>query len=291
MKQERPPSSLEILSNRFFARLPAPLRDKTNTLTQAQKINIMLILAGSIGFLLLWLVFATLFSRDTAYLDERAFSKQTTSVPNTPTAITTEETLFPAHTEQAKIVETEHTDSDIIKPVIPLTPSQEEEIKRLRDNVKNEYQTSLSFPLTENRMVVFAQAATRIDLINKHWDTLIAGANTEKLANEYLSSAQIEIHKSLDTTKNINRNEYNEIYDLSSRDNKFNAIANAYKDLVAQGIWGPMTPVTPPASDNARDERNHLRFPVAPEQEAPQQSNVNPTATPDGSDTLPTQTD
>jgi hypothetical protein len=298
MTNQKVPSPLEKLSAQIFSRLPEPIRQKTDNLTNQQKNNIILALAGAAGFMLLWLIFSILFGHQSDYLDQQAFSTSPQNAVNTPTAITTENTSFP---QEAAAVPKKDDTTDIveIKPVGNLTPAQKEEIDRLRENVNNEYQNTLSFRLNESRMILFAQAASRIDKINMRWDTLIGGATSEKLALEYLSSAQIEIKQLLTSTKGMNLADYQEIYGLSSRDNKFNTIANAYKNLVAQGIWGPVTPITlgKPLTAGGHPSRDALRFPIAPQQtpvtpeEAQAEETPNPAATPADSDTLPKSAD
>ncbi|HEY1096471.1 MAG TPA: hypothetical protein VGF14_04455 [Alphaproteobacteria bacterium] len=263
------PTSLEKLTTTVMDRLPPDLKKHLEKLSPQQKQSLILAGCGAGGFLVLWLVFALLFSGGDSTLDQRAFGPQGQQVKPGPvssvsTAITKPIQAFPQ--EKDPIISRKKQEEPIIKTADNLTAAQKEQIARLRENVEHQYKSTLPFALNETKMISFALAASRIDKVNMRWDTLIAGTADEKLALEYLSSAELENKQLLHNTPGLNLEQYDMIYNLSARDNKFNEIANAYKNLVAQGIWGPVTPLTDSMSwrDGRKNDNSDLRFPIAP---------------------------
>ena len=103
----------------------------------------------------------------------------------------------------------------------------------LKGQLENQYQAQLSFPLNEDKMVRFAEAALQVESTNRRWDLQIAAAQNDAMAIEYLKMSRNESVKAVQTVTGITMPEYTEIYNLTAQDNQFNQIAIAYKNLVA----------------------------------------------------------
>jgi hypothetical protein len=250
-------AAIDNLADKIIARLPAKLQQTLATWSRQQRQTAFIASFGVIIFLFLWLIFNALFGTNIAELDRSAFGPKPTASEGTKTAIVKPLKSFP----ETEIPAVTPIENNAPKAISNLTPAQQEQIIRLRNNVDHQYKNVLSFDLDESKMISFAQAAAKIDHINMKWDTLIAGAPDESRAIEYLSNTELEIKTLLNTSIGVTIKEYNEIYGLSARDDKFNEIANAYKNLVAQGVWGPVTPaiIRSPSKVDPK-----LRFPVSP---------------------------
>ncbi len=244
------------LRAKIVAHLPAPARQYWTGLTPARRQIIGFSALGVIVFLLVWLIVASLYEPSLAIVSARDLQIPSYN-QGTLTAITKDKKNFP---EQAGGVQpAAPVAAPDILDTLHLTPSQKSQLLELRQNVDSYYKSTLSFTINEAKMIAFAQAATKIDMINGKWDTLIAGAATEDLATEYLTSATLESRQLLTQSVGITAGEYDDVYALSTRDPAFNKIANAYKDLVSQGIWGPITPVNATQTVSVDPA---LRFPV-----------------------------
>ena len=232
--------------------MPASIKKHWASLTVQQRRTYSIITSGLAAFLLVWIVAAALHTQPSEIVSSAQLQIPTKD-QGTHTAVTKPIKNFPEDAAQSQ------TRMTTVR-ALNLTPLQKDQLLELRQNVDNIYRSVLSFPLDEAKMIVFAQAATKIDMINAKWDTLIAGAANDALATEYLTSATLENKNIFSQVIGITADEYNEIYNLSARDADFNKIANAYKQLVADGIWGPVTPVLP--NDRVKPVNPALRFPV-----------------------------
>ena len=251
------PSVFHTLRATLAPFVPAKLKARWTVLTLQQRRTLSIVSAGLMLFLLIWLVFSSGETPPTQIVSAHQL-QMPSDERGTQTAISKSVKNFPQDNHIAAVVNPVKT-----APIatVNLTPLQQNQLLELRQNVDNIYKSVLSFSLDEAKMIVFAQAATKIDMVNAKWDTLIAGAADDNLAVEYLTSATLESKAVLAQTVGITAGEYNEIYTLSTRDANFNKIANAYKKLVAEGIWGPVTPIL--SDDKAKPANPDLRFPVA----------------------------
>lgn len=246
------PDPFQTLLDSIAPLIPQPVKDRYAKLTPSQKQHVFFGGAGLFVFLILWAILGGLM--DPAPALAPANRKIVASGPTT--AIVEPVQHFP----DTKPVENKPVKKDLIDS-LTLTEAQKAQLLKLRQSVNNEYKNTLSFPLDESKMIGFAQAATKIDMINFKWDTLIAGAPTDMLAADYLTSATLEIRQQLTQSIDITESEYNEIFSLATRDKRFNEVANAYKKLVTEGIWGPVTPTV--LKINAAPVDPSTLFPVA----------------------------
>ncbi len=106
------------------------------------------------------------------------------------------------------------------------TQEQEMEIK---EEVIN-YQKILSFPIDREKLISFVTLADKINRVNRKWDMLISGAETESLTLEYITLLNEEMTQVLNNAPMITLAEYNEIFALTTRDEEFKTIVDAFHD-------------------------------------------------------------
>lgn len=125
--------------------------------------------------------------------------------------------------------------------------------------LEEQFKGQLPFPLTEAKMIAFAEASRRVRRINNKWDVQIAAAETDQRANEYNNFAVEEITKSLQKIPGLTLEEYTAMTGLTARNQDFNRIYMAYQDLLAQGkiklpeepkpaVPAPVRPVVQPVA-------------------------------------------
>lgn len=227
-----PPSFLDTLRQKLGSLVPQPVKERFHKLTPSQQQYIVFGTIGLFAFIGVWSLFSAMMASHFTL-----GPRQHQTVDNgVSTAIVQPKQQFPDSKPVAAVVKQNPWES------LKLSEAQRNQLLRLRQSVNNEYRNALSFPLDEAKMIAFAQAATKIDMVNNKWDTLIAGAPTDKMANEYLATATLESRQILLDSIDVTEQEYSEIYDLSTHDKRFNEVANAYKKLVTDGIWGPVSP-------------------------------------------------
>jgi hypothetical protein len=146
----------------------------------------------------------------------------------------------------------------------PGTAAVSDEVKAMQADLKktaeNDFHDKLSFPLTEDKMLAFVRAALRVEKINEKWDVQIAGAETDKMAIEYNNFGVEESSRVMSTMKGITVAEFNELSQLTAKDQKFNRIYLAYKQLFEKGAYGP---VEKPASQTAKNPQPAQATPAA----------------------------
>lgn len=278
MNKEFKPLLPQHLQDKIINLLPDVWRKRLKTLPPQKQHHIMVVGGGLVVFVFLWLLMSIFTAGPNISLDK---TKPKPAPQGIKTAISEPQPAFPQNPKDMFIPPVKKPADAGPDIVVQLTAPQKQQLDRLRENVNHTYKNVLTFTLTEGKMVAFAQAAATIDKINTKWDTSIASAATDNLAMDYLVSATSENQLALQKTSGISESEYNEIYALSARDAHFNEIANAYKKLVAEGIWGPLssTNVSP-----HNPEAQQGLFPVAPpseEEPKPAQAStpeVNPAA-------------
>lgn len=133
------------------------------------------------------------------------------------------------------------------KPVVELTQEEMNQIHtEVKQSIENDFKDKLSFPITEEKMIAFAQASLRVKKINNKWDVQIAGAETDAMAIEYSNFAVEEITKALQSMQNLTLDQYNEMSKLTATSPDFNQAYQVYKQLIAENIIQvPPTPVAP----------------------------------------------
>jgi hypothetical protein len=110
--------------------------------------------------------------------------------------------------------------------------STDEAAAMIRQTLETDFTEMLPFPLTEEKMVAFTQAALRVEKINSKWDVQIASVESDKMAMEYNLFAIEEINNSLKSITGITADEYQIMTALTLEDKKFNKIYQAYRHLV-----------------------------------------------------------
>lgn len=162
---------------------------------------------------------------------------------------------------------------------------------QVKESVEKDYADQVSFPLTEDRMIAFAQASLLVQKINNKWDVQIAGAETDAMAVEYSNFAVEEITKSLQSIQGLTLEQYNELSRLTATSQDFNRAYQVYKQLIQKEvIQVPPVPTKPvngaavPAA--AGSTAAPSAAPVAPSSTAPS-APVQPVPTPPAAATLP----
>lgn len=92
-----------------------------------------------------------------------------------------------------------------------------------------DYNTVLSFPITEARLKSFVIAADKINQVNRKWDMLISGAKTDTMAVEYMDLSSEEMGAVMGNIGDITVEQYNEIFKLVAHDDDFKNIVSAFK--------------------------------------------------------------
>lgn len=105
----------------------------------------------------------------------------------------------------------------------------------LKTSVENDFKGLLSFPLDEQKMVSYINAARRVQRINDKWDVQIASTESDKAAMEYNNYSIEEIMMSLQRIPNLTLDQYNEMTRLISTNKEFNRVYLAYKEMVEKG--------------------------------------------------------
>ena len=106
----------------------------------------------------------------------------------------------------------------------------EQDIKQDIKEVKAiDYNTVLSFPITKEKLIAFVKAADKIDQVNRKWDMLISGAESDTMAVEYIGQSSEEMQAVMGSVSGITIDEYNEIFEYATKNDDFNAIITAFK--------------------------------------------------------------
>jgi hypothetical protein len=167
-----------------------------------------------------------------------------TRAPRQPLAATTPQPA-PAGTAAvpAAAVEEEKAPATISEQIDAQTAIE------LKESVETRFKEKLSFPMTEAKMIAFAEAALKVKKINNKWDVQIASAETDMTAIEYNNFAVEEITKSLQNMPGVTLDEYNEMTKLTATDSEFNNVYQVYKQLVTEGHFkAKAAPVIPAAT-------------------------------------------
>lgn len=101
-------------------------------------------------------------------------------------------------------------------------------------SIGDQFKDLLSFPLTEEKMISYVQAARRVQHINDKWDVQIASVESNETAMDYNNYSVEEIMDSLKNIPGLTLDEYNEMTRVISTNTDFARVYQAYKEMVEQ---------------------------------------------------------
>lgn len=130
----------------------------------------------------------------------------------------------------APVVATEKAAPDATAPV-----SDEKMLETMRKTLSEDFKNSLPFALTEDKMIAYIHAATKVEKINSRWDIEVAGAATDQMAIENNNFAVEDINAALKNMKGLTMDEYSAMTVLTAKDMNFARVVNVYKDLIKRG--------------------------------------------------------
>lgn len=146
----------------------------------------------------------------------------------------------------------------------PVVPANDQSLKPMSEDMAKSYEGKLSFPLTEQIMILYTQATLRVKKINAKWDVQIAGADSDAVAIEYSNMGVEEITSSLKNIPGLTLAQYNEMTKLTSVDPEFNRVYQAYRQLIEEGKIkpAPLPAVAPPVAAKPAAAANPAAAPV-----------------------------
>lgn len=140
---------------------------------------------------------------------------------------------------EQSVVDTEQVYVDPIKNVVEIAPaagSEKPELESVSADMsvdentdKINYDTVLSFPITEEKVKAFVIAADKIDQVNRKWDMQISSAETDTMAVEYITLSSEEMTNVMGSISEITVGQYNEIFEYTTKNPDFKSIVNAFK--------------------------------------------------------------
>ncbi len=118
-------------------------------------------------------------------------------------------------------------DTDESAVAVQASVEADEQDSEIKEEI--DYNSVLSFPITEEKMKAFVLMADKINRVNRKWDMQISGAETDTMAVEYMNLSNEEMADVMENISGITLDEYNEIFEFATRNKEFKIIVDAFK--------------------------------------------------------------